>query len=364
MFGAMRIRSLAESFVRLTLAATLAAGCSGSSDDGGTDGAVGSGGSPHASGSTGSGTGGTGGSNTVGTGGSGDSTTVGTGGASGGTGGGDTGTTTAGTGGGEPGGTGGSGGAGGSGGTGGTTNPGPELGTGIMVGSGSSSERYETALVSRNDTPYVFITNGWGPGFDSHTISWEGTSFTVHSMSGRAGAMGQPASYPSVFCGRYSVREVPACGLPAPISSIKSLRTGWRWAKNGNEGEYNAAYDIWMGNGTQLRGYLMVWLRDPPSYQPAGQPNPAHQGVTVANVPGTWNIWNGTVNGLPIVNWVRAEGNDSSEIEFDVMDFVRDAEMRGLSVPGDHVNAVAVGFEIWEGPITNLQSLDFYVHVN
>ncbi|WP_234022850.1 hypothetical protein [Sorangium cellulosum] len=343
----MRTRSLA--FTLLTLAATLAAGCSESPDDGNTGGAAGSGGLPSASGSGGGGASGSGGSITGGT----SAASGGTGSASG------SGSTTAGTGGGGEGGT------GGSGGTGGTPNPGSGLGSGIMEGSGSSSERYETALVSRNDTPYVLITNGWGPGFDSHSISWEGTSFTVQSMSGTAGSMGQPASYPTVFCGRYSVMEVPECGLPAPVTSITSLRTGWRWAKNGNDaGEYNAAYDIWMGNGRQLRGYLMVWLRDPPSYQPAGQPNPAHQGVTVTNVPGTWNIWNGTVNGLPIVNWVRAEGNDSSEIEFDVMDFVRDAETRGLSVPGDQVNAVAVGFEIWEGPITNLQSLDFYVDVN
>ncbi|MGK4005872.1 hypothetical protein WMF31_24815 [Sorangium sp. So ce1036] len=363
----MRARSLAWSFALLTLTATLAAGCSGSSDDGGVGGgAAGSGGLPDASGSGGDDASGSGGSTTGGTGGTGGGA-VGAGGGS-----------TTGTGGGGAGGSGGVGGGGtagggtagggtaggGTAGTGGTTNPGSELGTGTMSGSGSSSERYETGLVSRDDTPYVLITNGWGPGFGSHSISWEGTSFTVQSMSGSAGAMGQPASYPTVFCGRYSVREVPACGLPAPVGSITSLRTGWRWAKNGNEGEYNAAYDIWMGNGTQLQGYLMVWLRDPPSYQPAGQPNAAHQGVTVANVPGTWNIWNGMVNGLPIVNWVRAEGNDSSEIEFDVMDFVRDAEMRGLSVPGNQVNAVAVGFEIWEGPITNLQSLDFYVHVN
>ncbi|WP_437672008.1 GH12 family glycosyl hydrolase domain-containing protein [Sorangium sp. So ce131] len=333
-------------FALLTLAATLAAGCSGSSDDGNTGGAAGSGGLPSASGSGGGGAGDPGATS----GGPG-ATSGGPGSASGSS------STTAGTGG-EAAGT------GASSGTGGTENPGSGLGSGAMEGSGSSSERYETALVSRDDTPYVLITNGWGPGFGSHTISWEGTSFTVESMSGSAGSMGQPASYPTVFCGRYSVREVPDCGLPAPSNSITSLRTGWRWAKNGNEGEYNAAYDIWMGNGSQLRGYLMVWLRDPPSYQPAGQPNPAHQGVTVANVPGTWNIWNGMVNGLPIVNWVRAEGNDSYEIEFDVMDFVRDAETRGLSVPGDQVNAVAVGFEIWEGPITNLQSVDFYVDVN
>jgi hypothetical protein len=46
------------------------------------------------------------------------------------------------------------------------------------------------------------------------------------------------------------------------------------------------------------------------------------------------------------------------------MDFVRDAQNRGLNVPGDSINAVAVGFEIWEGPIDGLESQDFYVQVN
>jgi hypothetical protein len=238
------------------------------------------------------------------------------------------------------------------------------LGSGMMTGSGTSSERYETVEVSRNEVPYVLITNGWGPGFGSHTVSWEGTSFTVESMEGDAGSMGQPASYPSVFCGKYSVMQVPACGLPAELSSITSLRTGWRWAPNGNTGQYNAAYDIWLGNGTQLQGYLMVWLRDPTNFQPAGTLSMTHQAVTVANVPGVWNVWSGMVNRLPITNWVRAESTEDTEIEFDVMDFVRDAEMRGVSVPGTHVNAVAVGFEIWEGPVTNLESVDFYVEVN
>jgi hypothetical protein len=35
--------------------------------------------------------------------------------------------------------------------------------------------------------------------------------------------------------------------------------------------------------------------------------------------------------------------------------------MRGLQVPGTHILSVAVGFEIWNGPVTNLQSIDFYV---
>ena len=34
-----------------------------------------------------------------------------------------------------------------------------------------------------------------------------------------------------------------------------------------------------------------------------------------------------------------------------------------IQIPGDQINAVAVGFEIWEGPITGLESVDFYVNV-
>jgi hypothetical protein len=69
------------------------------------------------------------------------------------------------------------------------------------------------------------------------------------------------------------------------------------------------------------------------------------------------------VNNRPIINWVRREGMDSPEIEFDVLDIIKDAQMRGLTITGTKVNAVAVGFEIWSGPITNLESTDFYVDV-
>jgi hypothetical protein len=237
------------------------------------------------------------------------------------------------------------------------------LGNAMQSGMGSSSERYATEMVTRNDLPYILITNGWGPGFQSHTVSWDGTSFTVEAMEGMRGSSGQPASYPSVFCGHYSVQQVPDCGLPRALDQIKSLKTGWRWSANGNTGPYNAAYDIWLGTDTGFGMYLMVWLRDPPTEQPAGSPDPANQGITVANAPGVWNIWSGTVNNRPIINWVRAEGSDSSEIEFDVMDFIRDAQTRGLTITGTQVNAVAVGFEIWQGPVTNLKSEDFYVDV-
>jgi hypothetical protein len=242
---------------------------------------------------------------------------------------------------------------------------GSQLGSAMMGGSGSSSARYHKTAVTRDGKNYFLMANGWGPGFQSQSISWEGTSFTVQSLAGTQGPNYEPASYPTVFCGVYSDSRSGECGLPAALDSISTLRTGWSWRANGNQGQYNAAYDIWLGNGTDrssFSGFLMVWYREPPGQQPAGRPTISN--VTVQNVPGTWNIWQGAVNGSPIINWVRAEGQDTDTMEFDIMDFVRDAETRGLTVPGSHVLSVAVGFEIWNGPITNLESVDFYVDVN
>src|SRR5690606_849197 len=134
----------------------------------------------------------------------------------------------------------------------------------------------------------------------------------------------------------YSEKQsIGGCGLPAAVASLGSVQTGWRWKKNGNEGEYNAAWDIWLGNGNSHVSYLMVWLRDPPGQQPAGAN--AISGDTVPGLPGTWNIWTGNVLGKPIVNYVLAEGSDLSELEFDVMDVYNHAKSKNYNLPGTHI---------------------------
>jgi len=104
-----------------------------------------------------------------------------------------------------------------------------------------------------------------------------------------------------------------------------------------------------------------VWLRDPPGQQPAGSRRAFS--VSVANAPGVWDLWVGEVGGKLCISYTRPEGRESSEAEFDVMDFVRDLAARNIPLPGSTILSVAVGFEIWNGPITNLQSNDFYVQV-
>jgi hypothetical protein len=237
-----------------------------------------------------------------------------------------------------------------------------QLGKGAYQGTGDSTDQYAEEDVYRDGVGYKFIANGWGDKWQNHRISWNGTSFKVLSLNGSVGANYSPAGYPTMFCGFYSMKQsVGSCGLPGAVASLKTVRTGWRWTANGNAGQYNAAWDIWLGNGTSLSAYLMVWLRDPPGQQPAGAA--ATAGATVTGLPGTWSIWTGSVNGHPIVNYVKGEGQDLAELEFDVMDVYRDAIKRGYSLPGSNIMAVAVGYEVWNGPITNLVTDDFYVDV-
>jgi hypothetical protein len=234
-----------------------------------------------------------------------------------------------------------------------------------QVGSGTSSDRWYKTDVERDGSSYFFMANGWGPGFQEQTVSWAGTAFTVESMQGERGTRFEPATYPTVFCGVYSDSASRSCGLPRALHELSSLRTGWRWDANGNEGQYNAAYDVWLSSSDDISGhsaFLMVWLRDPKGQQPAGSKRA--NGVTVSNAPGTWNVWAGDVGGKPCISYVRAEGQDSPEIELDVLDFVRDVPTRNLSLPGSTVLSVAVGFEIWSGPISELRSQDFYVRVD
>jgi hypothetical protein len=312
----------------------------------GGSGSTGSGGSS-ASGAGGSSTSGSGGSSAAGTGGS----------SAGGSGG----TSTTGAGGSSPSGTGGDTAA--ACGV-GTTTGAPGFGSPMQTGAGTSTAKYLGADVMRDGATYRFITNWWGMGWTASDVAYSGTSFVVNSAAGTSMPDGTPIGYPAMYCGRYSETAAHGdCGLPAAFSTIDQLWTGWKWSSS-DPGQYNAAWDIWLGTATAFQSYLMVWLRDPPVRQPAG--DSVIQNVTVAGEPGTWNIRYGTVNGRPIVNYVRTEGQDACEFEFNVMDFVNDAQARaattsGLTLPGDTVRAIAVGFEFWTGPFTSVSSDDFYV---
>jgi Glycosyl hydrolase family 12 len=235
------------------------------------------------------------------------------------------------------------------------------VGAGQQQGQGQTQEQYLGADVTRDGRNYRMITNGWGMNWQSHDISWLGTTLSINNYQGSRQDNGAPAGYPTVFCGRYSDTSQD-CGLPMQLSSITAMNTAVSWSHAMNDGTYNVAYDVWLGDGQgggfqALQSYFMVWLKDPADESPAG--SLMEEGVTVPNAPGVWNIIAGEVNGLPIVNYVRAEGDELHTMAFDIMDFIRDGQARNLDFPGNDVLAVAIGFEIWQGPVTGLQLDDF-----
>ncbi len=231
------------------------------------------------------------------------------------------------------------------------------------VNGSDDSARYTTANVKRGSTGYRLITNGWGEGFQSQNISWVGTQMSVNSFSGSVGPDYSPAGYPTIYIGDYSNTGTSNnAPLPKAISAIGSLNTGVRWSHAADSGEYNVAYDIWLSNNGTHSGYFMVWLRDPPGQQPAGSKR--EEGFTIPGIPGVWDIWAGTVFNRPIINYVAPEGTKINEMSFDVMTFINDAIAKGYTIPGSEIMSVAIGFEIWQGPVSNLKLDDFCVTVN
>lgn len=207
---------------------------------------------------------------------------------------------------------------------------------------------------------YKFLANGWGMGWQSHSLTYGGTKLLVDSYNGNKGSDYSPAGYPAVFCGFYSNIQSGSCGLPASIASLTEIDTGLRWAAGTQGSDYNVSYDIWLGNGTNFASFLMLWLHDPASDQPVGQATASN--VIVGSDPARWTVWTGTHQGSPIVSYVRPPGEDSMSYTFDVLEFVRHAKAN-YNLPGDTIMSVAAGFEIWNGPVAGLRIEDFCVDV-
>jgi hypothetical protein len=159
-----------------------------------------------------------------------------------------------------------------------------------------------------------------------------------------------------VFIGSNFGRSTSGSNLPKAVTTLTEVSTSWRWSSAA--GEFNAAYDVWFSSGgggdggTPSGGYLMVWLHDPPSAQPLGNP------AGPASISGrTWNVWvcNSSTgcnqNGVPVVSYVAT--STVSELSFDLAEFIRDAvENRpGTISNGWYLTNIFAGFEIWSGGV-------------
>jgi len=381
----------------LVLAAT---GCMNTSGLGGTGGTTGgsTGGTGTGSGGNGSGGSGSGGSSSgtggIGTGGnlaSGGNTGSGgsraTGGSTG-TGGAATGGST-GTGGVTTGGSTGTGGAtGGSNGSGGNVARGGSSGTGGAAGGGQPSGgctpaslpmtgalngRYGSMLFDNNS--YFMQVNEWN-STGSQVMSYGGDYlFKMTTQMGSTATNGGPTGFPSVFIGANSRHTTSNSNLPKAVSALTTVPTSWTWNDNGTLADdtansYNATYDVWFSTSSAGEptasgpsgGYLMVWYHKPADAQPIGG-SAMKKGITIAGVPGTWDVWIGPNGTRPCISYVATQTTLS--MSYDLNLFIQDAVKNQPNTIQSswYLTNIFTGFEIWRGAL-NVESTSFCAQVN
>jgi len=215
----------------------------------------------------------------------------------------------------------------------------------------STGDQYANIATSNNR--YRYQNNGWGWQGGSHSVSLlpgAGYQLTTQTCS-RSDAV--PCSFPSVYIGTSADNNrTEGNGLPKQISSINSVPTclGWSSGSAGARDEYNVSYDVWFASNSGASyadEFLMVWLRKPPTFQPAGEI--VVNGVVIGDQ--TWTVSFGpNHDGDNVVSYVAPNDRaDGKAYSFDLKDFIDDALARGYLTPSYHLISVMGGTEIWGG---------------
>lgn len=326
----------------------------GGSGGSGNNGSGGSGSGGFATGGTGTGGGATGGSGTGGS-------------ATGGSGTGGSATGGSGSGGSRTGGAGGGSATGGSGGALAGCTPMPLTTTGALNG------RYGTMLF---DNDYYFMqVNEWNSSA-MQVMSYGGSYlFKMTTQMASTATNGSPTGFPSVFIGANSKHMTMGSNLPKAVTALTTVPTTWIWNDNGTladdtNNSYNATYDVWFSTSSAGEpnsagpsgGYLMVWLHKPADAQPIGG-SPMKKGITIAGVPGTWDVWIGPNGTRPCISYVATQTTLS--LSFDLNLFIQDAVKNQPNTiqSGWYLTNIFSGFEIWRGAQT-LESTAFCAVVN
>ncbi|HXJ21197.1 MAG TPA: hypothetical protein VMT03_13275 [Polyangia bacterium] len=267
--------------------------------------------------------------------------------------------------------TGGAGGGSATGGTGGALagcTPMPLAMTGALNG------RYGTMFFQNN---YYFMqVNEWNSS-SMQVMSYGGDYlFKMTTQMASTATNGSPTGFPSVFIGQNSGHMTMGSNLPKAVTALTTVPTTWNWNDAGTladdtNNSYNATYDVWFStssSGDPLMsvgpsgGYLMVWLHKPTDAQPIGG-SPMKQGITIAGVPGTWDVWIGPNGNRPCISYVATQTTLS--LSFDLNLFIQDAVKNQPNTIQSswYLTNIFSGFEIWRGA-QNVESTAFCAVVN
>jgi hypothetical protein len=232
------------------------------------------------------------------------------------------------------------------------------------LGNNSATDRAKVQVDGEN---YIIQNNAWGAGAGL-VLDYTNNSFTVTSATGSG--QSAPASFPSIYVGANGFTNQGAYttsttdNLPVQIGSIASANTTFRWS--GNNGSYNAAYDVWFANASPagqryndgINGFIMVWLASPSGGQvPIGSDSGDE---TIAGH--DWDVWVGNRGTGPssegaeiasdpnarVVSFV-IKGGAVNSLTFNLKDFIDVATANYQFSSSMWLTDVFAGFEIWNG---------------
>lgn len=233
-------------------------------------------------------------------------------------------------------------------------------GTGTVVANCGNSVTWSASTLSgtqdaqSSGNTYRAQANFWNPVNGSFSMSLlSGAGFKMDTQSCNT-TTDAPCSFPSIYIGvDGSGDRSTGNGLPKVVNTINAIPTCLGWSAGGTPAshEYNVSYDVWFNsnqNAAEAEQFLMIWFRDPPSFQPAGM-FPVQNGVVIGDQ--TWTLWHGPNHqNRPTTSFVAPNAFANGQAyQFDLMDFIDEAAERGYIDKSKYLISVMGGLEIWGG---------------
>lgn len=242
-----------------------------------------------------------------------------------------------------------------------------------LTTSGTLNGRYGTMFF--DDSYYFMQVNEWNSSGTQVLSYGPDYLFKMTTQMASTATNGSPTGFPSVFIGANSKHTTMNSNLPKAVSALTTVPVSWTWDDAGTladptNNSYNATYDVWFSTSSAGEpmasgpsgGYLMVWYHKPADAQPIGG-SPMKKAITVAGVPGTWDVWIGPNGTRPCISYVSTQ--DLKSFSFDLNKFIQDAVANQPNTIQStwYLTNIFTGFEIWRGAV-NVQSTSFCAVVN
>jgi len=190
---------------------------------------------------------------------------------------------------------------------------------------------------------YIVMNNRWGTTA-TQCINVTTSGFQIIQQDGTGNLGGAPVSYPAIYVGCHYSNCSPGTNLPMQISAISSANTNVSITYPGS-GTYDAAYDIWLNDTTNVSGVekteIMIWLNHTGSIQPIGSNTGT---VTLAGR--SWAVWVGNNGANNVVSYVTT---GVTSFNTDAKPFLLDAITRGsgFGTTSWYLTSMQMGFEPW-----------------